>query len=239
MKIVLKDINVNYVQYGEGKDVILLHGWGQNIEMMQFIGDRLCDNYRITILDFPGFGESEEPKTDWTVSDYVDLVHELVKSLKIKKPIIVGHSFGGRVGIKYSSIHEVDKLVLMGAPCFYDSQELDLKTKILKGLKKLPGMDSIGEFMKKYIGSTDYKNASPMMRKILVNVVREDLSEDAKKIKAPTLLIWGTSDTAAPIEDARRLEKILEDGALIELPGTHYAYIENLDRVVSILEKFF
>ncbi len=239
MKKVLKDINVNYVQYGEGKDVILLHGWGQNIEMMQFIGDRLCDNYRITILDFPGFGESEEPKTDWTVSDYVDLVHELVKSLKIKNPIIVGHSFGGRVGIKYSSMYDVEKLVLMGAPCFYDNQELDLKTKVLKGIKKLPGMDSIGEFMKKYIGSTDYKNASPMMRKILVNVVREDLSEDAKKIKAPTLLIWGTSDTAAPIEDARRLEKILEDGALIELPGTHYAYIENLDRVVSILEKFF
>ena len=238
MKKVLKGINVNYVQYGNGKDVVLLHGWGQNIEMMQFIGDRLGDKFRITILDFPGFGESEEPKEEWTVGDYVDLLHELVLSLEIKNPIIVGHSFGGRVGIKYASKYDVEKLVLMGAPCFYD-QQLDLKTKVLKGLKKLPGMNSFGEFMKKYIGSTDYKNASPMMRKILVNVVREDLSEDAKKIEAPTLLIWGTNDEAAPIEEARRLEKILKDGALIELPGTHYAYIENLDRVVSILDNFF
>lgn len=238
MKKILKGINVNYVQYGNGKDVVLLHGWGQNIEMMQFIGDRLSDKLRITILDFPGFGESEEPKEEWTVGDYVDLVHELVLSLEIRKPIIVGHSFGGRVGIKYASKYDVDKLVLMGAPCFYD-QELDLKTKVLKGLKKLPGMNSFGEFMKKYIGSTDYKNSSPMMRKVLVNVVREDLSEDAKKIEAPTLLIWGTNDEAAPIEEARKLETILKDGALIELPGTHYAYIENLDRVVSILDNFF
>ncbi len=238
MKKVLKDININYIQYGEGKDVILLHGWGQNIEMMRFIGDKICDKFKVTILDFPGFGESDEPLTDWSVGDYVDLLHELVLSLKIKNPIIVGHSFGGRVGIKYSSMYDVDKLVLMGAPCFYDDT-LDLKTKVLKGLKKLPGMNSLGEFMKKYIGSTDYKNASPIMRKVLVNVVREDLSEDAKKIEAPTLLIWGTNDEAAPIEEARRLEKILKDGALIELPGTHYAYIENLDRVVSILDNFF
>ncbi|MBQ6538873.1 MAG: alpha/beta hydrolase [Bacilli bacterium] len=239
MKKVLKDININYIQYGEGKDVLLLHGWGQNIEMMRFIGDKICDKYRITVLDFPGFGESDEPKEDWTVSDYVELVHDLVLSLDIKKPIIVGHSFGGRVAIKYSSKYEVEKLVLMGAPCFNDKKDLDLKTKILKGLKKLPGMDRFGEFMKNYIGSTDYKNSSPMMRKILVNVVGEDLSEDAKKIKVPTLLIWGTNDEAAPIEEARRLEKILQDGALIELPGTHYAYIENLDRVVNILDEFF
>ena len=109
----------------------------------------------------------------------------------------------------------------------------------LKWLKRLPGMNGIGEFMKNYIGSRDYKAASPMMRKILVNVVEEDLSEDAKKIKVPTLLIWGTYDTEAPIEEARRLETILQDGALIELNGSHYAYIENLDRVVEILNHFF
>lgn len=239
MDIKIQDVNINYIQYGKGKDILLLHGWGQNIEMMKFIGDRFSDKYRITILDFPGFGDSEEPKEEWFVEDYVEVVHELVKELKISKPIIIGHSFGGRVAIKYSSKYEVSKVVLFGAPCFNDKTELDTKTKILKGLKKIPGLNNFGEYMKKYIGSRDYKAASPMMRQILVNTVAEDLSEDAKKIKVPTLLIWGTNDTEAPIEEARRLEKILADGALIELPGTHYAYIENLDRVVSILDNFF
>lgn len=100
-------------------------------------------------------------------------------------------------------------------------------------------MNGIGEYMKKYIGSRDYKAASPIMRQVLVNTVNEDLSEDAKKIKCPTLLIWGTNDTEAPIEDARELEKLLSDGALIELSGTHYAYIENLDQVTNILYNFF
>ena len=233
------DININYVQYGDGKDVVLLHGWGQNIEMMKFLGDRLCDNHRITILDLPGFGESEEPPVEWFVKDYVNLVHELVKELKIKKPIMIGHSFGGRIAIKYSSLYEVEKLVLFGAPCIRRDTELDLKTKFLKKLKTLPGMDKIGEYMKQYIGSRDYKAASPVMRQTLVNTVNESLEEDAKKISSPTLLIWGTNDTEAPIEEARELEKIMKDAALIELPGTHYAYIENVDRVVSILNNFF
>lgn len=238
MKKVIKDVNVNYIQYGKGKDIILLHGWGQNIEMMKFIGDRL-DNYRITIIDFPGFGESEEPPYPWTVGDYTDLVHKLVQELKIKKPVLMGHSFGGRVSIKYASMYDVKKLVLFAAP-FNDNnnEELSTKTKILKGLKKLPGMDKIGEFMKNFIGSSDYKKASPIMRQVLVNAINEDLSNDAKKIVCPTLLIWGINDEAVPVREAEKLEKLIDDSALIQLPGTHYAYIENLDRVISILDAF-
>ena len=239
MKIKLKDLDINYVQYGEGKDIVLLHGWGQNIEMMKFLGDRFCEDYRITILDFPGYGESPEPSSAWFISDYCELVHDLIVKLKIDNPILIGHSFGGRVAIKYASLYDVSKLVLFGAPCIRKNKELDAKTKLLKWAKTLPGMNGIGEYMKKYIGSRDYKAASPIMRQVLVNTVNEDLSEDAKKIKCPTLLIWGTNDTEAPIEDARELEKLLSDGALIELSGTHYAYIENLDQVTNILYNFF
>ncbi len=70
MKIKIKGLNINYIQYGEGKkDILLLHGWGQNIEMMKFIGDRFSDKYRITILDFPGFGESDEPSVPYTIDN--------------------------------------------------------------------------------------------------------------------------------------------------------------------------
>lgn len=238
MKISVKGIDVNYIQYGEGKDILLLHGWGQNIEMMKFLGDRFSNNYRITILDFPGFGESDEPERAWTIEDYTLLLEEFVKKLKIKKPIVMGHSFGGRVAIRYSAHNIVEKLVLFGSPCIRTQKEQPLSVKILKKLKTLPGMNAIGEKMKKYIGSRDYKAASPIMRETLVNVVNEDLSTYARKIKVSTLLIWGEHDTEAPVEDAKDLEKIMYDAALIVLPGTHYAYIENLDRVVLILNNF-
>lgn len=238
MQIKVKDTLVNYIQYGKGKDVILLHGWGQNIEMMKPIGDNLADHYRITILDFPGFGESEEPKEAWDISMYAEMLEQLVKELKIKKPIVMGHSFGGRVAIRYSANNPIEKLILFGSPCVRLQQKQPLKVRFLKKMKTLPGMDKIGEYMKKYIGSRDYKAASPMMRQILVNTVNEDLSSYACQIEEPTLLIWGENDTEAPLEEAKMVEKIMPDAGLIILPGTHYAYLENIGQVMNILNSF-
>ena len=93
--------------------------------------------------------------------------------------------------------------------------------------------------MKNYIGSRDYKAASPIMRQTLVEVVNEDLSKFAREIEEPTLLIWGENDTEEPVSEAKELEKIMIDAALIVLPGTHYAYLENLPRVTTILQEFF
>lgn len=238
MKIKIDNINVNYIQYGEGKDVLLLHGWGQNIQMMKPIGDNLCRNHRITIIDFPGFGESDEPLVPWTIGDYAVLVEKLVKELGIKKPVVMGHSFGGRVAIYFSADNPIEKLVLFGSPCIREETALSLSVRILKKLKTLPGLDKLGEKMKKYIGSRDYKAASPIMRQTLVNVVNEDLASYARKIEEPTLLIWGENDTEAPVEGAKELEKIMIDAGLIILPGTHYAYLENLGQVITILNNF-
>ena len=239
MKINIKDLNINYIQYGEGKDIILLHGWGQNIEMMKPLGDYFCDRFRITILDLPGFGESDEPKKTWTIDDYELMLEDFIKELKIKKPIVIGHSFGGRLAIRYSARNPIEKLVLFGSPCIRIQEALPLKVRMLKSMKKLPGMDKVGEYMKQYIGSRDYKAASPVMRQTLVEVVNEDLSHYAKEIEEPTLLIWGQNDTEAPVAEAKELEKIMIDAALIILPGTHYAYLENLQQVVNILNNFF
>ena len=239
MKINIKNLSINYIQYGEGNDIVLLHGWGQNIEMMRPIGDNFQDRFRITIIDFPGFGESEEPKEAWTIDDYELMLEEFLKKVNVKKPIVIGHSFGGRVAIRYSARNPISKLVLFGSPCIRIQEELSLGVKMLKKLKTLPGLNGLGEYMKKFIGSRDYKAASPIMRQTLVNVVNEDLSKFAREIEEPTLLIWGTNDTEAPLNEAKELEKIMLDAALITLPGTHYAYLENLPRVVTILENFF
>ena len=238
MNITIQDINIHYVQYGKGKDILLLHGWGQNIEMMKPLGDNLCDHFRITILDLPGFGQSDEPKEIWNIQMYVDLLATFVKKVNIKDPIIMGHSFGGRIAIRYASIYSIEKLVLFGSPCIRKQKELSLKVRLLKKLKTLPGMNQLGEYMKQFIGSRDYKAASPIMRQTLVNVVNEDLSDSARSIKEPTLLIWGEQDDEAPVSEAQELEKIMPDAALILLPGTHYAYLENLGRVVDIIKAF-
>lgn len=236
----IKEVNVNYIDYGEGKEtIVLLHGWGQNIEMMKPIGDRLSKKYRIVIIDLPGFGLSDEPKDIWTIYDYAECVYELINGLKIKNPILMGHSFGGKISLVYASKYKVSKLVTFGSPFRKEITKLSLKTKVLKGLKKVPILNKLEGFAKKHMGSTDYRQASELMRKIMVQHVNLDVTGDVKKIKCPTLLIWGTNDEAVPINEAYELEKLILDAGVVEYDGcTHYAYLERLDQTIRVLNIF-
>ena len=193
----------------------------------------------VLIIDLPGFGDSEEPKDTWSIYDYAQMVHELSKKLKIKNPILVGHSFGGKISLVYASMYETRKLVLLASPYKKNIKKDTLKMKILKAMKKVPLLGKLADRAKKYFGSTDYKNASVMMRKVLVKHVNLDVTEDAKKIKCPTILIWGTNDEAVPYEDAVELEKIISNCGLITYEGnTHYAYLERLVQTNNILKNF-
>ena len=128
-------------------------------------------------------------------------------------------------------------MVLFGSPCVRHEYK-SFKQSVLKTLKKVKILSPLANLMKKFIGSPDYKNASGIMREVLVKTVNEDLSECAKKIKSPTLLIWGRQDEAVPLSEAKELESLLKDGALIVLEGTHYCYLENLSHVFNILDNF-
>lgn len=237
----ISGLKINYVTYGEGNkdNIVLLHGWGQNIEMMKPVGDKFARDYQITIIDLPGFGNSEEPKTVWRIFDYAKMVHQLLTQLNIKNPIMIGHSFGGKISLLYASMYPTKKLILFASPFRQGIKKLSLKTKMFKAIKKLPGMDWFAEKAKKHIGSTDYRNASPMMRSILVDHVNLDISEEVKKITCPTILIWGDCDTAVPLSEAYQLEEYIHDAAVIVYDGcTHYAYLERLGQTISVIESF-
>ena len=78
------------------------------------------------------------------------------------------------------------------------------------------------------------------MRETLVNVVNENLEDKVKKIKVATILIWGSNDTEALMEDAKFIEDNTPDSALIVYENaSHYAYIERLDKTIAILKNFF
>ncbi len=236
----IANVNINYVDYGEGTNtLVFLHGWGQNIAMMKPIADPFCKEHRIIILDLPGFGESAEPDSVWSLYDYVEMLHTFLEELKVTDPILLGHSFGGKISLLYGTKYSVKKIVTFGSPYKREVQKISMKTKVLKGLKKVPVVNKLEGFAKKHIGSTDYKNASPLMREIMVNHVNLDISNELNKIKAPTLLIWGTLDEAVPLEQAYELEKLISDAGVVEFPNcTHYAYLENLVGTINVLRNF-
>lgn len=241
MNKVIKDCNINYVQYGnpKGAEVVLLHGWGQNIQMMEPIANGIKDKYHITIIDLPGHGNSSEPKVAFALYDYYECVDELLESIDVKNPTIVGHSFGGRVGIIYAAMKKSKKLVLLSSPFVKRITKESTKLKVLKSLKKVPVVKNLEGFAKKHMGSTDYRNASEMMRKILVNTVNEDLTDYVKKIKASTIVVAGEIDDAVPLDEISLYENYIDDCAIIVYPRcTHYAYLEDINRTIAIIRNF-
>ena len=133
MQKTYKNISINYEFYDNdsNENLIFLHGWGQNIQMMQPIAKPFIKRNNVLIIDLPGFGESEEPKEVWSIYDYVEMVHEFVKDLKLKNPILIGHSFGGKISLAYAMKHDPKKIVLLASPYkkkiqkeFLQSQEL-------------------------------------------------------------------------------------------------------------------
>ena len=236
----INGLNINYLDFGnkKGDAIVLLHGWGQNIQMMQMLGEPFKDKFRIIAVDFPGFGNSEEPKEVMDVSDYTDVIENLLKKLNVKNPILIGHSFGGRVSVKFASRNEVKKVILL-SPALRGHDKKGLKTKILKFLKTVPGIKNLEGWAKNHIGSRDYKAASPIMKQVLVKTVNEDLSDDAKKIKAPVILIYGDMDSEVPEEDTKEYERLIPDCGLILYEGcTHYAYLERLNQTINIIGNF-
>ena len=134
---------------------------------------------------------------------------------------------------------KVEKVVLLAAPFKRSTKKNSFKVKLLKFMKKVPVIKELEHYMKSKIGSTDYRNASSVMRSVLVNTVNEDLTEYLKQIEVPTILIWGDLDTAVPVEDARYAETIMKDAGLIVYEGcTHYAYLERINQTINILNSF-
>ena len=239
--MVINNVEVYYERYNQGgeKPLVFLHGWGQNTEMMLPVAKPFIENHEVILIDLPGFGKSGQLDHPYEVSDYVELIHKLLQKLEIKKPTLIGHSYGGKISLLYASKYEVDKLVLFGSPFQKEIEKESLKLKTLRTLKKIPGINKLEGFAKKHIGSTDYKNASPVMRETLVKTVNLDITEEVKKIKAPTLLIWGTADEAVSIDRAYELEKLIPDAGLVVYENaTHYAYLENLGQTINVMKSF-
>ena len=241
MQKVYKDTKINYTFYNNKSktNLVYLHGWGQNIEMMMPIAKPFIDKYNVLIIDLPGFGLSEEPKEVWDLYEYAAMVNDLVKDLKMDNPILIGHSFGGKISICYALKYKIKKLVLLASPYDKKITKPTFKMKLFKFIKKTPVLRLFTNYARRHMGSTDYRNASDVMRKVLVKHVNLDLKEEVKNIKCPTLLIWGTNDEVVDYEDALVLEKLIPDCGLVTYEGcSHYAYLERLGQTINVLNSF-
>ena len=245
------DINgvaCRYEQYGQGRDVLLLHGWGGSVDNWIPVTNFLKDKCRVTVIDFPGHGQSGEPdESGWAVDEYFDFTAAFIEKMGIAGCDIIAHSFGGRVTLQLAAKRPelVGKLLLTGAAGLKPrrSAKYYVKTYTFKFLKKmtyiLPGGAKLREKLSGRFGSADYKALKPSMRATFVKVVNQDLAWCLDKITAETLLVWGRNDTATPVWMGQEMEKHIKGSALIVLEDAgHFAYLDKCDQFLRIAEAF-
>ena len=246
--ISIRGTQLFYTVEGEGMPVILMHGWGCNHSTLKSIEAQLTPGFKVYNVDFPGFGGSNEPSAVWGVEEYTSLIEEFARQEHIESPILLGHSFGARVDILFASRNKVHKLILVAAAGVKPRRSLRyyykvysykaIKHALLFFLGKKRGETALNSYRAK-VGSSDYSNASPMMRAILSKVVNEDLKSVMPKIACPTLLIWGANDTATPLADAKIMEKLIPDAGLVSFDGVgHYSFLENPYQFAAVLKSF-
>lgn len=250
MKITIEDMKINYICEGEGQDVLVLHGWGANIDTVMPIVNLLKSNFKVYALDLPGFGSSDEPKEVYGSKEYAEIVKKFIDYMEMKRVILIGHSFGGKISIWLGSLYPeiVDKIVLIDSAGLIPKRGLKYYIKVysfklLKAIYKgvffwVDEKSKMERFYRKF-GSDDYKAAQGIMRKILVKVVNENLKPLLKTIQAPTLLIWGDEDTATPLYMGKIMEKEIPDSGLVVLKGAgHYSYLDKFNEFSIILNAF-
>ena len=235
------------VEEGEGPPVIVLHGWGGRIESMTPVLRCLSGSFRVVAIDLPGFGESPLPRGVWGTPDYATFVRDLLGDLGIEKAHFVGHSFGAKVSFYLATVYPelVDKLVLAGSPGLRTPPSVKARAKRAVG-RAARAAGSIGppgravrEAVYRRIASSDYRDAGEL-RPILVKVVNEDYEQLLSRIKASTLLVWGSEDDAAPLAHGRRMEELIPDAGLVTFEGAgHFSYLDEPDRFCRVIRHFF
>lgn len=231
---------------GEGRPVVVLHGWGGRIESMAPLLKCLTHT-RVIAIDLPGFGRSPAPTEPWGTPQYADFVEGLLAGLGVERADFIGHSFGGKVSVYLAATRPglVDKLVLAGSSGLRKppSFKTRIKRMISKQARRVGALGAPGRRIRdalyRKIASDDYKQAGEL-RAILVKVVNEDLTDMLPQVRSSTLLIWGSEDDAVPLSHARTFEELIPDAGLVVMEGAgHFAYLDESDRFCAIVRNFF
>ncbi len=239
-----------YQKYGNSENkILILPGWGDTRKTFNYLIDNLKDKYTIYIIDWPGFGNSDFPNKDLTIYDYANMIIDFMKDLNINNPIIIAHSFGGRITTLLSGYYKIkiNKLILIDIAGIRPRKNLikRFKTFIYKFLKKLKVIipkKKRNIYLKKllkYFASTDYKNLDKNMYQTFKNIVNEDLKYTYKNIIQETLLIWGENDKSTPLKDGIYINNNIPNSELvIYQKASHFSYLDYPILTNNIINEF-
>ncbi|MBI2018634.1 alpha/beta hydrolase [Candidatus Daviesbacteria bacterium] len=246
MYITINNQRIYFQKVGTGKNLILLHGWGLDSSTFWPSVDLLKDNLTLWILDLPGFGRSDIPKKAFNTKDYAQIIADFIRKKKISKPTLLGHSFGGKISIRFANLYPnlMDKLILVGSAGL--KRDHSFANTIAYPLAKIvhyliPDIFNIKTIIRKKFYKkieSDYENAG-VMKDTLLKTLKEDLTDNLKKVGNETLLIWGDADRAVPLKYGKRMYRLLPNSKLIIMEEQgHFLHVHDPERFANYVKLF-
>lgn len=229
MYIRIDNRKIHFKKVGKGPPILFVHGWGGSIYSLHPVAQLAAKKYTAYTIDLPGFGKSDNPPPHWGVEGYADVIKLFIKKLNIKKPLYVGHSFGGAIGI-YIASHtpELISSLVLCSTSFKREKKISKVAKLIKLLP--PTVRPMFGFVEPVIKNMYYKIFQrgsdlikyPHLEQNFRRIVTQDLTADTKKISMPTLILWGEEDTATPVLWAYELENNIAGSRLVVYPGIRH-----------------
>ncbi len=225
--------------YGEGApNILALHGWARRGNDFA----RVLEGLSGIAPDLPGFGASPAPDEVIGAEAYADIVAGILDSFD-RPPVLVGHSFGGRIAVCLAAKHpdRVGDLVLSGVPLIRleTGRRPPLAYRAARWMNRVGIMsDERLEREKRSRGSADYRASTGVMRDILVKVVNESYEGQLGRITSHVHLLWGADDSDVPVSVAEAADALIADSTLQILPGVgHFLPIQAPGALREAIER--
>ncbi len=252
------DLSIHYRQAGDGDQaIIFLHGNYASSRWWLPQLKRIPECIHAYAPDLRGCG-GRDGKTEFhrsldglSVNDLVSDLDQFIDALRIKRPILVGHSFGGVIATDYALSHpdDVRGLVLVatappdGIPlaAFAESYAFWIKfatrTWMRHAFRRAGLSDSEG-LLEDLID--DSLSSEPgQYSAFTMSLAHWNVESSLTQLKLPTLLVWGRGDLVVPARVGRRYLEVLPNAKMVVIPGAgHSPMIERADKFASILKAF-
>jgi len=239
--------------------IFILHGWQSSKEKWQKVKELIeKEGIKAISLDLPGFKPETELDKPWNLDDYVKWLNSFFQEKERTCPeiaegfFLLGHSFGGRVAIKFAVKfpQKIKGLILVSSAGI--KRDTVLK-KLLGwtalflralGIKEQPEKKGIYQFFRKVfytflLRKTDYLNVSGNLKETMKNILAEDLTPILEKISSPTLIVWGKNDKITPLRDAFLMKDKIKNSKIEILKGIgHAPHLENPEALSQKIKEF-
>jgi 3-oxoadipate enol-lactonase len=195
---------------GSGPPVVLTHGLGgTSAGIWGRVAGELEDEFTVVTYDLRGTGGSERVAGPYSLDDFVGDLRALIEELDLASPALVGHSFGGSIGLAYAARHpdEVSAVVSVGGPVVLPEQgQQGMRDRAEK--IESEGMASVAETVA-MLAANDPATYAATCR-VLAEL---DLRPDLGRVTAPVLLVAGDRDGVVPPAAGDEIEAALPNAA--------------------------